>query len=50
MPDIFHSLPIKGPPQRVFEAVATPAGLINWWPNEAEGNPAEGSEYLIPSE
>jgi len=45
--DIFHNLPIKGSPQSVFEAVATPGGLVNWWPNEAAGDPAQGSEYQL---
>ncbi|HIE96427.1 MAG: SRPBCC domain-containing protein [Fuerstiella sp.] len=47
MAEIIHDLPIKGTPQSVFEAVATPEGLINWWPNEAIGVPAEGSEYEL---
>jgi uncharacterized protein YndB with AHSA1/START domain len=47
MVDIFHTLPIKHSPSNVFQAVATPEGLINWWPNEAIGIPAEGSEYEL---
>ena len=47
MADIFHNLPIKGSQQSIFQAVATPFGLINWWPNEALGTPSEGSEYEL---
>ncbi len=42
MPDILQDFPIKAPPDRVFEAIATPAGLMRWWALSATGVPAEG--------
>ena len=47
MPDIRHDFPIKAPGERVFEAVATPAGLDAWWTQRSEGVPSEGAEYEL---
>jgi uncharacterized protein YndB with AHSA1/START domain len=40
--DIFQDLPIAAPRVRVFEAVATPAGLDRWWTLSATGVVAPG--------
>jgi uncharacterized protein YndB with AHSA1/START domain len=47
MADIFHYFPIKASRQRVFQAIATPAGLEAWWTKRATGEPAEGAEYEL---
>ncbi len=45
MTDILHQFPIKASAQRVFQAMATPAGLDTWWTKRSAGQPAEGAEY-----
>ncbi len=45
MPDIFHDLHIHAPPEKVFQAVATPAGLDRWWTKRSQGEPVSGSTY-----
>ncbi len=47
MADIYHDFPIKADPARVFEAVATSAGLDHWWTKRSRGQPAVGSEYEL---
>ncbi len=47
MPDIRHDFPINAPVRRVFEAVATPAGLDAWWTKRSAGVPSEGTEYEL---
>jgi uncharacterized protein YndB with AHSA1/START domain len=47
MPDIFHDFPIQAPPERVFEAVSTPAGLDCWWTKKSRGRAAAGEEYTL---
>ena len=47
MADIFHQFPIKAPRAKVFEAVATPAGLDAWWTKRATGEPIEGAKYTL---
>ncbi len=47
MADIFHQLPIKASPQKVFEMISTPGGLDVWWTKRCVGNPAEGAEYEL---
>jgi uncharacterized protein YndB with AHSA1/START domain len=43
MPDIVHRIGIEAPPARVYRAVATRSGLINWWTWHVTGEPAPGS-------
>jgi uncharacterized protein YndB with AHSA1/START domain len=31
MPDLHHSVPINAPPEKVYAAVATQAGMQGWW-------------------
>lgn len=45
MADILHSFTIDAPPARVFDVLATPAGLNNWWPIQSSGQPALGERY-----
>jgi uncharacterized protein YndB with AHSA1/START domain len=47
MADIYHDFPIKGSPERVYEAVATPPGLDQWWTKRSAGMPVEGTEYEL---
>jgi uncharacterized protein YndB with AHSA1/START domain len=36
MPDILHLLTIQAPPEKVYQALTTPAGIRSWWTREAE--------------
>lgn len=47
MADILHDFPIAAPPDRVFEAIATPRGLDTWWTMRSTGQPALGAEYSL---
>ncbi|HTP57765.1 MAG TPA: SRPBCC domain-containing protein, partial [Spirochaetia bacterium] len=42
MPDIVHRVAIMAPPSRVYRAIATRSGLINWWTWHVTGEPASG--------
>lgn len=37
MPDLFHNFQIKAPLNKVFEQVATSAGMANWWSEQSSG-------------
>jgi hypothetical protein len=47
MADIFQDVPIKAPPDRVFQAVSTPEGLDRWWTKRSAGEPVEGAKYEL---
>jgi uncharacterized protein YndB with AHSA1/START domain len=47
MPDIEHELPINAPIDRVYAAVATPAGLDTWWTLTSAGVPVLGDRYTF---
>jgi uncharacterized protein YndB with AHSA1/START domain len=47
MPDILQDFPIKASPERVFQAITSPAGLDSWWTQKSVGNPIEGTEYEL---
>jgi uncharacterized protein YndB with AHSA1/START domain len=47
MADIIQQLIVKAPPQRVFETVATPEGLAQWWTKSSAGEPREGATYVL---
>jgi len=47
MADILHVFPIRAAPARVFEGVATPAGLDAWWTLRSSGMPIPGSTYTL---
>lgn len=42
MADILHRAGIAAPPERVFESLATSAGLRGWWVSEARGEASTG--------
>jgi uncharacterized protein YndB with AHSA1/START domain len=47
MPDVLLDLPIKAAPERVFQAVSTPAGLECWWTQKSSGTPIIGATYEL---
>lgn len=47
MSDILQDFPIAAPPQRVFEAVSTPALLDEWWTHRSTGQPTVGATYEL---
>ena len=47
MADIVHDFPINASRERVFQAVASPAGLDSWWTKSSSGEPALGNEYVL---
>ncbi len=47
MADIFLSFPVNAPIGQVFNAVATPDGLNQWWTLRASGEPTTGSTYEL---
>jgi uncharacterized protein YndB with AHSA1/START domain len=47
MPDILQDFPIRATPERVFEAISSPAGLDVWWAKRSTGRPAVGSTYEL---
>ena len=42
MPEIVHRIAVAAPPSRVYRAIATRSGLINWWTWHVSGEPAPG--------
>jgi uncharacterized protein YndB with AHSA1/START domain len=44
---ILHDFPIAVPPARVFEGIASPPGLDEWWTARSAGSPQVGSEYQL---
>jgi uncharacterized protein YndB with AHSA1/START domain len=47
MADILQDLPISAPVRDVFNAVATPRGLDEWWSLSSSGSPTLGAEYSL---
>lgn len=47
MADIFQDFPIKAAPDRVYQAISTPAGLDCWWTLRSAGAPAVGTQYEL---
>ena len=47
MPDILHTLQVRGASQRVFDMFATPAGLDAWWTARSRGTPVIGTDYQL---
>jgi uncharacterized protein YndB with AHSA1/START domain len=47
MADILQDFPINAAPERVFEAISTPAGLNEWWTDESHGAALAGAEYQL---
>src|SRR5262245_43908669 len=38
MADILHQVGVKAPLDKVYEAVATPAGITGWWTTDTTGD------------
>ena len=47
MPDILNDFPIKAPIADVFQAVAMPGGLDQWWTKRSTGVPVLATEYEL---
>lgn len=47
MAAIKHSFPVKAPAKEVWEAVALPTGLDEWWTLRSEGVPEPGAVYTL---
>ncbi len=47
MAEILHDFPITAPRPRIYAAVATPAGLDEWWTLRAKGEPSAGATYEL---
>lgn len=47
MADIRHEIMITAPPERVFEALSTPAGIAGWHTPSVQGSGAVGSEWVF---
>ena len=47
MPDILNDFPIKAPIADVFQAVAMPQGLDQWWTKHSAGRPILNTEYEL---
>jgi uncharacterized protein YndB with AHSA1/START domain len=47
VPDIFSDFFIKAPPEDVYRAVSTPAGLDAWWTKRSSGKAKTGSEFEL---
>lgn len=47
MADIRHLLSVRAASARVWEAMATPAGLDSWWTLECAGEPRVGERYAL---
>ncbi len=45
MADIVHNFPIKGSPDKVFDAISSPQGLNSWWSDSCEATPGDGALY-----
>ena len=45
--DILQDFPIRAAARQVFEAVALPGGLDQWWTIRSSGSPAPGAEYAL---
>jgi uncharacterized protein YndB with AHSA1/START domain len=42
VPDIMHHLTLQVPPERVYDALTTAAGIRNWWTRDTELDPRVG--------
>lgn len=42
MPDMHHQIQIAAPPEKVFEALTTQAGLQSWWTSDTVTEPRPG--------
>lgn len=47
MADIVQEFTVKAGPERVFQTMATPQGLAEWWTKTSAGEPRQGAEYTL---
>lgn len=47
MADIIHRIGIKASPSRVYDAVATIAGVAGWWTRDATGSDRKGGTVNV---
>lgn len=47
MADIIHEFTVKAPPERVFQAFATPKGLDSWWTKASSGETRQGGSIRL---
>lgn len=47
MADIVQEFIVKAAPARVFQTMATPQGLAQWWTKTSAGEPQQGAEYTL---
>jgi uncharacterized protein YndB with AHSA1/START domain len=47
MPDIIHRIGIKSTPARVYEAIASVAGVAGWWTEETTGESKPGGVIKV---
>lgn len=47
MADIIHEFLVGAPATEVFELIATPEGLAQWWTRASSGRVVEGAEYEL---
>lgn len=47
MPDIVHDFFIKASTGKVFDGIATPAGLDKWWTEKSSGKMGLGEEFKL---
>jgi len=47
MPDILLNFPINAPIEKVFDAIAKPEGLNQWWTLRSRGEAATGETYEL---
>ena len=43
MPDMRHEIAIEAPPEKIYEAITTQAGLCGWWTSDSVAEPRLGS-------
>src|ERR1700687_5207715 len=44
MSTLYHSVPVDAPPEKVFAAVATQAGMQGWWTKDTKMTPKVGGK------
>jgi uncharacterized protein YndB with AHSA1/START domain len=47
MADIVQELTVTALPERVFQMMATPQSLAQWWTKTSTGEPQQGAEYIL---
>ena len=47
MPDACFLFTVKASPDKVFDAIASAAGISTWWSKETDGEPQMGAIYTL---